>query len=127
MLLQTLARVECDRRRVGPIRVRGERGRREPERILRIRPRHEVGNDSQPVRVVDIVIDLGIERLVARATVISVPVHREVREIHVVIERASGPARIQARAKVIEAAVRHGAAQLPGNLAVGGEDLNHAA
>src|SRR5690348_16285687 len=112
LLAQTLGRVEEDCGGIGGFGSSGEPRRRESQMILSIGPRYYIGNEREPVGIVERVIQLAVERLVSGAAMIAIAIDPEVREVEVVSKRPRRAECIQACTKVAEAAVHQSSTQL---------------
>src|SRR5581483_11406431 len=75
-------------------------------------------------RIIDRVTGFRVERFVMRAAVIAIPVHREVRESGVIVERAIRAAGVHSRPEVSEASIGNGAAYLIRRFPLRGEYLD---
>src|SRR5262249_15837831 len=110
LLFEALARIELRGDGSRLIGVCGELRGRKTQRILGVGSGHDGRDEGQFVILVEAVIELAVERLVARAAVIPIAVDDEVRERRVVTERARGAAGRYASTKRVEATVCDGAA-----------------
>src|SRR5262249_13071353 len=110
--------------RIGGLGIGCKRCRCDTQWVLGIGARDDIGDQREPVGIVDGIVELAVERLIPGAAVIAIPIDLEVREIDVVSQGARGAECVQAGAVVAEAPVRYTAANLQGSFARGREQLN---
>ena len=127
LLLETLAGFELPGGGIGRFRVGRELGLRDTQRVHRVRPLDEVGDEGQVVRVIERVAHLAVERVAFGTAVRAKAVDGEVRVVDVVGQRAFGAGEVGPGAEGAETSIHHTRAQLRRPITVRGENLDDAA